>query len=319
MSGRAPLTVVLFAFLTSAPAAAQSDGEKRLPAKAPADRLDGTPFVTAKAWAVADGKTGKVLWGSAEADVRPTASTTKIMTAHVVLRLAADDAKVLDEVVTVSERAAKTPGSSAKLVAGDRLKVRELLYGLLLPSGNDAAVAVAEHFGPRFDADKPGDDAVKRFVAGMNRRAKALGLKETSYADPNGLSKDNVSSARDLSALAREALGDERFAEYVGTRRHDCAITTDSGGKRDVTWANTNKLLDVEGYDGVKTGTTTPAGNCLVASGRYGKDHLILVVLGSTATDGRYTDARNLFRWAWRERGHKPDAPANGDPPRKGK
>jgi D-alanyl-D-alanine carboxypeptidase (penicillin-binding protein 5/6) len=75
-----------------------------------------------------------------------------------------------------------------------------------------------------------------------------------------------------------------------------------------VTWTNTNRLLDVEGYEGVKTGTTTPAGNCLVGSAKRGDDRLIVVVLGSTSTDGRYIDARNLFRWAWLERGHKPGA-----------
>jgi D-alanyl-D-alanine carboxypeptidase len=108
-----------------------------------------------------------------------------------------------------------------------------------------------------------------------------------------------------LAALAHAAMKDERFRQYVATRRHECAVTTPDGGKRTVTWSNTNKLLDVEGYEGVKTGTTTPAGNCLVACGSRGEDRLIVVVLGSTATDGRYVDARNLFRWAWRERGHK--------------
>jgi D-alanyl-D-alanine carboxypeptidase (penicillin-binding protein 5/6) len=80
------------------------------------------------------------------------------------------------------------------------------------------------------------------------------------------------------------------------------------GGKRKVTWTNTNKLLDVEGYEGVKTGTTTPAGNCLVASAKRGEDRLIVVVLGSASTDGRFVDTRNLFRWAWLERGHKPES-----------
>jgi D-alanyl-D-alanine carboxypeptidase (penicillin-binding protein 5/6) len=296
-----PFRVLLTVAVLAAPAAAQPGGPKELPPKAAADRLDGPPVVTARAWAVADGATGKVLWGSAEAEPRPMASTTKIMTAWVVLRLAADDPKVLDAVVTFSERADKTTGSSARLNAGERLTVRELLYGLLLPSGNDAAVALAEHFGPRF-ADGEADP-VKRFVGEMNRRAKDLGLKEMSYADPNGLSRENVSSARDLAALAAVALKDRRFRDYVSTRRHGCDVTTPDGGKREVTWSNTNKLLDVEGYDGVKTGTTTPAGNCLVASGRRGEDHLLVVVLGSSATDGRYADARNLFRWAWRERG----------------
>jgi serine-type D-Ala-D-Ala carboxypeptidase (penicillin-binding protein 5/6) len=267
------------------------------PAKAPADRLDGPPFVTAKAWAVADGTTGRLLGGSKEADRRPMASTTKIMTAHLVLDLAAKDPKVLDEPVTFSARAAKTPGSSSKLNAGDKLPVRDLLYGLLLPSGNDAAVALAEHFGPRFNAET--GDGLERFLAEMDRRAKEYGLKETAYKDPNGLSKDNMSSARDLVALTCRAMKDERFRLYVGTRRHIGSVTGPDGKKRDVSWSSTNQLLDTEGYDGVKTGTTTPAGACLVASGRRGSDHVIVVVLGSTSSDARYTDARNLFRWAW--------------------
>ena len=161
------------------------------PAKAPADQLDGPPFVTAKAWAVADGKTGKLLGGAHEADRLPMASTTKIMTAWLILDLATDDPKALDEVVTFSERAAKTPGSSSKLKAGEKLPVGELMYGLLLPSGNDAAVALGEHFGPRFKSDKA--DGLDRFIGEMNKRAKEHGLKETAYTDPNGLSKDNVS------------------------------------------------------------------------------------------------------------------------------
>ena len=269
--------------------------------KAPADRLDGPPFVTAKAWAVADGQTGKLVGGFKEADRRPMASTTKIMTAHLVLELAAKDPKVLEEVVTFSERAAKTPGSAAKLNAGDRLPAGELLYGLMLPSGNDAAVALAEHFGARFQGGK--GDGLECFVAELNRRAKEYGLKETAYKDPNGLSRENTSSARDLVALTCRVMKDERFRKYVNTRRHTGSVTGPGGEKREVTWANTNQLLGTEGYDGVKTGTTTPAGACLVASGRRGSDHVIVVVLGSTSSDARYTDSRNLFRWAWRERG----------------
>jgi D-alanyl-D-alanine carboxypeptidase (penicillin-binding protein 5/6) len=123
-----------------------------------------------------------------------------------------------------------------------------------------------------------------------------------------------VSSARDLAALTRQAMADDRFRAYVGTPAHECEVADAKGNKRKVTWANTNKLLDVEGYDGVKTGTTTPAGNCLVASGRRGGRHLIVVVLGSTATDGRYVDARNLFRWGWAELAGRP---AEAAPPPK--
>jgi D-alanyl-D-alanine carboxypeptidase (penicillin-binding protein 5/6) len=308
---RCPLpTFALIATLTL-PLATPAQPEKPLPAKAPADALDGPPFVTAKAWVVAEGTTGKALWGHNAAEARPMASTSKIMTAWVVCRLAAADAKVLDEVVTFSDRAAKTPGSSAKLNAGEKVPVKDLLYGLMLPSGNDAAVALAEHFGPRFGSEKDGD-GLERFVGEMNRRAKSLGLKEMAYQDPNGLSPQNVSSVHDLATLAAEAMKDDRFRTVVSTRRHGCDVTVPSGGKRKVTWNNTNVLLGIEGYEGVKTGTTTPAGNCLVACGRRGDDRLIVVVLGASSSDGKYTEVRNLFRWAWRERGHKPDAAAGG-------
>jgi D-alanyl-D-alanine carboxypeptidase (penicillin-binding protein 5/6) len=309
MAYRALLTATLLTGLIPLPARAQPAAEKPLPPKAPIDRLDGPPVVSAKAWAVADGATGKLLWGANEAEPRAIASTTKVMTAWVVLRLADADPKVLDEVVTYSERAAGTRGSSARLHAGERLPVRDLLYGLLLPSGNDAAVALAEHFGRRFGgADPPDADPLPLFVAEMNARAKALKLNETSYVDPNGLGR-NQSSARDLVALTWHTLHNERFREYVQTRRHQCEVVGPTGEKRAVTWDNTNRLLDIDGYDGVKTGTTTAAGNCLVASGRRGPDRLLVVVLGSTSSDGKYVDARNLFRWAWLQRGHKPEVP----------
>lgn len=291
--------------LTSTRVPAQSSAVKDPPAKlAPADTLDGAPFVTAKAWAIADGKTGKVLWSGGEATPRPIASTTKVMTALLALRLADADPTVLDEVIVVSETAAKTGGSSARIRTGDKVPVREMLYGLLLPSGNDAAAALAEHFGPRFRPDGgPVREPSAAFVAEMNRTAQRLGLTSTSYLDPHGLGA-NKSTPRDLAILAWHALQGERFRKYVSTRLREYEITNAAGEKRVVEWRNSNQLLGVSGYDGVKTGTTTPAGACLIASGRRGTDHLLVVVLGSTASDARYTDTRNLFRWAWRERGH---------------
>jgi D-alanyl-D-alanine carboxypeptidase (penicillin-binding protein 5/6) len=271
-----------------------------LPADAPAAAAMPAG-IAAKAWAVVDGKTGKLLWGFHETEARPIASTTKIMTAWIILQRADKDPKLLDEEIRFSERAAATRGSSCRLKAGERLCVRELLYGLLLPSGN-AAVALAEHFGPRPRPGEPaGEDGVRLFVAEMNRQAKGLKLAETNFLDPNGLAR-NQASARDLGVLTWHAMQNARFREYVKAREHECEVLAGAGTKRRVTWKSTNRLLEDASCDGVKTGTTSAAGACLVASAHRGADHLI-VVLGSTNGDGRYEDARKLFRWAWEQHG----------------
>jgi serine-type D-Ala-D-Ala carboxypeptidase (penicillin-binding protein 5/6) len=283
-----------------------------VPKKRPADPLDGPPFVTARTWAIADGRTGAVLWGHDEGKRVDIASTTKIMTAFVVLRLAAKEPAVLDEIVTLSRRADTTIGSSSEVQEGEQLPVRELLYGLLLPSGNDAAVAFAEHFGGRMkpltDASAA-SDPLPRFIAEMNRTAAELGLRDTHFVNPNGLpAPEHQSSARDLAKLTHHALALPSFARYVSTVKHGATVRGPEGRKRNVVWTNTNRLLDTEGYDGVKTGTTRAAGECLVASGRRNGDHVIVVILGASSTEARYADARNLFRYAWLMRGKRGDS-----------
>jgi D-alanyl-D-alanine carboxypeptidase (penicillin-binding protein 5/6) len=157
---------------------------------------------------------------------------------------------------------------------------------------------------PPADAPKQ-EEPFPRFIAEMNRVAAELGLHETHFENPNGLPAPNHrSSARDLAKLACHALAEPAFATVVSTRKRGCTLVDGEGKRRNVVWTNTNHLLDIEGYDGVKTGTTQAAGTCLVASGRRGQDHLIAVVLGgSNSPDSRYPDARNLFRWAWQMRG----------------
>ncbi len=322
----------------------------------PADDLHGPPFVTCKAWAIADARTGKLLYGQGEDQRLDHASTTKMMTAFLVLRLAESDPAVLQQQITFSENADKTGGSTSGLKAGEQISVEKLLYGLLLPSGNDASVALAEHFGARFDpappakegslneADANGDqsspasspgasnskpmpladpskpadadsagtakidaaEAVDRFIAEMNRTAAALGMKNTSYKNTHGLTAaGHQSSVRDLLLLATEAMKLERFRHYVSTPRFKVEVGIPGEPPRIVVWENTNQLLATEGYDGIKTGTTGAAGACLVSSGRRGDDHLFVAVLGSANSDARYVDTRNLFRWAWRQRGHQ--------------
>ena len=278
---------------------------RQAPAKQAADPLEGPPYVTAKAWAIADGRTGALLWGADEAKPLDMASTTKIMTALIVSRLAKAKQGTLDEIMTFSERADKTSGSTSGVNEGERVSVRELLYGLLLPSGNDAAVAFAEHFGQCVAApeDRPAEtDPLPRFVSEMNRVAAELGLRETQFANPHGLpATGHHTSARDLAKMTAIALAEPMIARVVSTRRHGCTLAGPDGQSRDVVWNNTNHLLDIEGYDGVKTGTTSNAGACLVASGHRGDRHLIVVVLGAGSSDGRYAEARNLFRWAWHQ------------------
>jgi D-alanyl-D-alanine carboxypeptidase (penicillin-binding protein 5/6) len=276
-------------------------------AKKPADADTGPPFVTCKAWAIGDGRSDSLLWGSNETRPLDFASTTKIMTAYVVLELARTQPKILDEQMIFSRRADETPGSTAGIRAGERLSVREALYGLMLPSGNDAATALAEHFGGRFSApDEKGastDEPLRRFVAEMNRTAKRIGMTDSRYANPHGLTaKEHRATARELMHLAWTAMQNPLFREYVQTRQRGCTVTGPGGYRRHVLWKNTNELLEMEGYEGVKTGTTTAAGACLVSCATRGKEQLIVVVLGSTSGDARYVDTRNLFRWAWEQR-----------------
>lgn len=284
---------------------------------APITVVADPPEVTAKGWAILNGNTGELLWGHEAEQPRKAASTTKIMCAYVVLQLAADDPKVLEEWVGISELADNTSGSTADVNAGESVRVSDLLYGLLLPSGNDAGNALAEHFNAR--CDPPSAELVQRagldadhlatranFVAQMNRTAQDLGLESTTYRNPFGDGGDEQSRTtcpKELGTLAWHALQLGRFRQIVSTKSYECQVRTADGGERTATWTNTNRLLGKNGYDGVKTGTTNSAGCCLVSSSRRGDRHLIAVVLGSNQDDDRYTDTEALIEWAWGEVG----------------
>lgn len=275
---------------------------EKLP-KEPADSLVGPPFVTCKAWCVGDAATGEALFGRREGERLHIASTTKIMTAWLVLKTAAEDPTVLDQVVTFSARADQTNGSSARLKTGEKVAVRDLLYGLMLPSGNDASVALGEALGGRFEpaegATGP-QDPLERFVAEMNRESRRLGMASTVYSNPHGLTDDaHLSTAADLVKLTSCALKNERFRAMIQCRQYGCRVEGKGGYRRNVKWENTNRLLGTEGYLGVKTGTTNAAGACLVSVGARDGRELIVVVLGSAASESRYSETRNLFRWAW--------------------
>ena len=282
----------------------KSINNAKLPRK-PADALRGVPFVTAKAWAIADLATGKVLFHQDKDKRLDIASTTKIMTALLVIELAESNPKILEEKVTFSRRADRTRGSTSAIREGEIVSVKELLYGLLLPSGNDASVALAEHFGNRLGEHKATSRKLTNydaFILAMNNKAKSLGMTRTAFANPHGLTAPNhQSSAADLIKLASASMKIKLFREYVSTRQRACTVDSVSGYKRNILWRNTNQLLGIETFQGVKTGTTTAAGACLVSAANRDGKQLLMVVLGAGSSRGRYVDSRNLYRWAWNQ------------------
>lgn len=242
------------------------------------------PRISADAYVLVDGRSGRVLLGRNAHQQRAPASTTKIMTGVLALELG--DA---DDVVAVSPRAAGTPGSSAHISTGDRYRLEDLVRGLLMKSGNDAAVALAEHLA----------GSVAAFAGLMNDKARLLGLHDTRFVNPHGLTAPgHFTSAYDLARLARYALTLPEFAAIVRTS-HSTLPGLDA---RDQAIArnlyNTNRLLAYEWVTGVKTGTTDAAGDCLVASASKDGGELIAVVLHS---DDRWQDAFRLLEWGFTE------------------
>lgn len=267
-------------------------------AKTP-DPLDGPPVVTCKAWVVVDAKTGKQVAGENENKKLHPASVTKMMTALLVSEVLEKDPDAINEVITFSENADKTIGSSSKIEAGEKVTVGELLYGLMLPSGNDASVAFAEHFGDRV-GDKSDAKGYDRFIEAMNQKAKSLGMKSTGYRNSHGLDhEEHVTTATDQAILARAIMEQPILAKVVGTTEYVGKVTKPDGKTREIQWENTNRLLGYENYLGIKTGTTSKAGACLASCCEREGDRRIMVVLGSSGTDARYADSRNLWRYTW--------------------
>lgn len=278
--------------------------------KQPIESLDGPPFVSCNAWIVVDAADGRAIGGYETETPLHFASTTKIMTAWLVVQHAEKHPEILEETLTMSVRSDETRGSTADIRAGESLSVREALYGLMLPSGNDMSVALAEHFGVRFHPAVESarttekTDPLSLFVAAMNTEAARLGMSKTQYTNPHGLTNSlHLSSVSDQAILARATLGSALFRQYTATRQRGAMVRGPGGYTRNVLWKNTNELLGTEGYDGIKTGTTDQAGACLVSTGERDGKRLIVVVLGSAASKSRYTDSRNLYRWGWQQVG----------------
>lgn len=251
------------------------------------------PYMSAKTWAVYDGSSESIIFSQGGENRREIASLTKIMTCYLSIQLSKRFNTDLHKLATVSARASRILGTSANLLTGDTLTLFDLMHALMLPSGNDAAYALAEFFGSILAKDKP----VRHFVEEMNKTAEELGLKHTKFRNPHGMSnRPNFSTAKDVCILASVALKDKVFSEIVNTKEYTCEII--NGDRKKVTWKSTNKLLG-KGVDGVKTGQTPKAGNCLCARFVSNKLPLIITVLACKSKNARWVEVPRLAEWVY--------------------
>ncbi|NMA54370.1 MAG: D-alanyl-D-alanine carboxypeptidase [Firmicutes bacterium] len=240
------------------------------------------PELVAQAAALIDADTGRLLYTKNPDLKLPVASTTKILTALLVLERGS-----LTDKVTISEKAAFQEGSSMYTSPGETYTVEELLYGLMLNSGNDAALALAEYV----------NENVADFAEAMNERARQLGALNTNFTNSSGLpDPDSYSTAKDMALIARAAMARNDFREIAGTKERYVPWPVKDTDKLLV---NHNKLLwRYEGADGVKTGYTSEARQCLVASASRQGRRLIAVVLKSEQ-ESVWRDAQLLLDWGF--------------------
>ena len=236
-----------------------------------------TPFpaVTAPYAFVQNQETGRILYAKNAQTPVPMASTTKIMTAIIIAQNCS-----LSETVTVSAQAAGTTGSTMHLAKGEQITVRALLYGLLLVSGNDAAVALAEHL----------TGSVEDFCILMNAKGDELGLTNTHFTSPHGLDHpDHYTTAADLGKIAQTFTQDPLLSDICNTK-----LITIEGH----TMTNTNPLLGISPYvSGIKTGYTGNAGYCLVLRAEYQGASYIIVLLGCPTSKDRKRDAYRITNY----------------------
>jgi D-alanyl-D-alanine carboxypeptidase (penicillin-binding protein 5/6) len=273
----------------SAPAARAATGETRA-AAAPAG-------VRSRLAELANAATGADLWSRSSVLERPMGSVTKVMTAYVVLTT---PGLSLNRVITVPSGIVayddRYDAATAGLRPGERYTTLQLLYAMLLPSGCDAAYALADAYGPGLTA----------FIARMNTTARKLGLTKTHFSDFSGLPAPGeyttYSTAHDLIALGRAAMRNKTFASIVATRQYKV-----SGGSahRAHTWDNLDPLLGkVPGASGIKTGYTSAAGQCLLFEAKRGSTTLIGVVLDSSPVNSSglaaaASDATAMLNWGF--------------------
>lgn len=247
------------------------------------------PVISAKSAILIDANTGEVLFEKNSHEKLPPASVTKIMTMLLLMeKLEAGEINLTDQ-VTISANAASMEGTGLLIETGEVRTVEELLYGVAVESGNDAAVALAEKM-----CGSEGN-----FVALMNERAKQLGMNDTNFVNPCGLPVENhYTSAYDIAVMSKELIKHEAIFKYITTWMIDIYV----GKNNDIlrTLANTNKLLSQKDYiDGIKTGYTTDAGYCVSITGKKGEMRLISVIMKAETSAIRSDEADGLLNYGF--------------------
>ncbi|MFJ5226214.1 D-alanyl-D-alanine carboxypeptidase family protein [Streptomyces sp. NPDC088400] len=243
-----------------------------------------------------DGSQEREMWAGAKADESVSmASTTKIMTALVVLK----QPERLDQQITVKQEyrdyVQQVGASTADLQTGDKLTVKQLLHAMLIPSGADAARALADNFG----SGDTEDARIADFVNQMNAEAQQLGLTGTHFDGYDGISNgDNRSTARDLAKLGQRAMLKPVFADVVKNAQFETEATAANGRIRYYTWTNTNQLLGTyDGALGIKTGSGPEAGYAVVFAAERDNRTLVGAILGTDQT--RFDDATKMLDWGF--------------------
>ena len=273
--------LILLNFSTVCADDVDNEGEFENTVEVTASSVTALPKTNSRRYIVYDRISKSMIIGKNEDVKSAMASTTKIMTSIVILEKAD-----LDEMVTVSAKAGGTGGSRLGLKKGDKASVKNLLYGLMLRSGNDAAVALAEHVS----------GSVKEFAELMNEKASELGLTNTHFVTPHGLDDANhYTTALELAKLTDYAMDNETFAKIVGTKSITIYINNQP---RQIN--NTNELLGtLNGVVGVKTGFTNNAGRCLVTETKRNNMDIITIVLGADTKKDRTKDSVNLIEYTF--------------------
>jgi serine-type D-Ala-D-Ala carboxypeptidase (penicillin-binding protein 5/6) len=242
------------------------------------------PQVVARAWVLADVSSGQILAVEKPDERFEPASLTKLMTAYLVFAALKEKKLALGDVVSVSEKAWRAPGSRMFIEPRRPVTVDELIRGMIVQSGNDACIALAERVAGSEEA----------FVGLMNREAERLGMKGSKFMNASGLpDPQHYATARDLYLLATALIRDypEQYAQYYSQREYRY---------NGITQMNRNRLLWLDNtVDGVKTGFTEAAGYCLVASSKRGPRRLLSVLLGSTSESMRAQESQKLLNWGF--------------------